>query len=109
MVVSGVGALARSGGLMDRHDPPKQFGRTIARQVGEIGERHRFRAPAAMGIRRTREKKYREQRRSECPQHVFIPLPRAERPSIALLGLNEVAAIAAPSQGRIRRREGNSC
>jgi len=90
---------------MCRHDPPKRFGRTIAWQVGEIGERHRFRAPAAVGIRRTREKKYREQRRSECPQHVFHFFTASQTVIDRIAGLNEIAAIATPS----KCHEGSSC
>jgi cytochrome c biogenesis protein CcmG, thiol:disulfide interchange protein DsbE len=66
---------------MDRHSSPKRLARTIAGQVGETDERHRFRAPAAMGISRTRTEEYRKQRRCKGLQHILTSL-RASRAAI---------------------------
>ena len=69
------------GGLMDRHSSLKRLARTIAGQVGETDERHRFRAPAAMGVRRICKKAYRKQRRCKGLQHILTSL-RASQAAI---------------------------
>jgi cytochrome c biogenesis protein CcmG, thiol:disulfide interchange protein DsbE len=66
---------------MDRHSSPRRLARAIAGQVGETDERHRFRAAAAMGIRRICKKAYRKHRRRKGLQHILTSL-RASRTAI---------------------------
>ncbi len=74
MSVSASGALVPSDIVVQFFDPLELLGRLvrIARHIGEVGTRHRFRRAAAVGAGYAGKRGYCEQDNGKFSQHVAL-------------------------------------